>query len=446
MLIKMRRPYKLMIERRASRGEVLKAAFLGLLGTLLDGYDLVIGTTAASLVFTRIFFPPSVDPTLALVFSLFVVTLVTFVFRPVGAFIFGHIGDKLGRKVGLVWDLVLTGLGSLIIGLAPDYASAGYLGLALVILGRILVGIGLGGEMGGALTLAIEQAYAAGSRWRAFWAMVPYSVWGIVVTIASSILALLSAIYPGQSFYTIGWRITFYIGAIASLIGIIARWTLLESFLFEEAKRSVGTSRAPAVEVWRYWKAILGSAFTYALSNSAYYIFSSYAIAYATGIGISRDIILYATSIGGILETIFYIIFAIISDIWGRKKIIVATIISTIPLSFLYPLLILTKEFPMIILAQILLALVPSGIQGGLQALIAEHFPTRYRYSGAGYAMAFGGIFGGGIAPSVIALIIGTAYAERWWGISLILLIYVLLSGLSVTVLLRETIKEKMEH
>lgn len=419
---------------------------LGMLGTFLDGYDLVIGTTAATLVFSKVLFPPVADQTLTTVYSLIITTLVTFLFRPVGAFIFGHVGDRLGRKVGLLWDLVLTGLGSLIIGLAPDYGTAGYLGLAMVLIGRILVGIGLGGEQGGAVALALEQAHAAGSRRRAFWAAVPYMAWALVATAATGVFAVLSAAYPGDAFLSFGWRIAFYIGAAAALVGIVLRWILLESIPFEEARRSLGVARMPAVEVFRFWRPILATAFIYGLGNVAYYIWTSYSITYATGVGFTRDAVLQATAVTGILALVFAVAFTVLADVVGRRPIILAFSALSIPVAVAWPLLLVTQQVPLLLLAQTLLAIVIVGVQAPVQALSAEHFPTRYRYSGTGLGIQIGAAIGAGIATSVIAGLVGKAYAQMWWVIPAVLSTYATLSIASTVLLTRETIREEIVH
>lgn len=430
---------------KVSTSEVTKAGVVGFLGTFLDGYDLIVAATAAPLVFDKVFFPAEVEPTLAFVYSLLVVTLVTFLFRPLGAILFGHLGDRLGRRVGLLWDLVLAGLGTLIIGLAPPYSQAGYLGLAMLIVGRILVGIGLGGEQGGAVTLVLEQAYAAGSRRRAFWAAVPYMAWAFVAIAVSGIFALLLALYPGKSFLDFGWRIAFYIGAAAAVIGIVVRFLLLESVPFEEAKRTVGVSRAPWKEVFRHWKPLMATAFVYALGSNLYYLWTTYSVNYATNVGFDRGAVLATIAVGGVALVFFLSMFTLLADRVGRRPVVLSLSLVSIPVTLVWPLLILSGSLAALAVAQVMLTATLAGIQGPLMALAAEHFPTRYRYTGTGLGVQLGAILDGGIGVSTLVWIVGKAYVEMWWAIPAVMWIYSILSILGILIF-RETARETLRH
>lgn len=428
-----------------SRGEVAKAGALGMLGIALDAYDLVAGVTIGGLVFPRVFFPAAADPVATTVFSLLAVTLITFIFRPLGAMLFGHIGDRLGRKTAMVWNLFLAAVGALAIALAPDYATAGYLGLALVILGRIMHGLAIGGEQGGAVSLVVEQAYARGTRWRHFWASIQWMGFGFATLLASGLLAWLSAVYPGQAFYAFGWRIAFYVGALTAVVGFLVRLILLESLLFQEARRTIGIARAPAIEVFRYWKRILAGVLAYSPGIFAYYLVTSYSVVYATGLGFTRDLVLQSVTLSSIL-TIFAIpLAAALADMVDRKWVITSGAALAALASIGYNPAVLAKNPTLLFAIQTLMSVAVALNGSPQQYRFAQLFPTRYRYSGVGLTIAITTIVTGGIGPPLLAALIGTAYADRWFIIPLLMAMYSIVSIL-VIVFAREPEKEKLEH
>jgi MFS family permease len=212
--------------KKISLSTKVGATALATIGVSLEWFDFFAYGTAAALVFPHYFFPPKYPYFWALVLSL-VTYLVGFVARPVGAIVFGHIGDRYGRKAGLTWDLVLMGLGTLAIGLTPGYQQIGYLGITLVSIFRILQGLGLGGEWGGATTF-IEE-FAADSRWRAFWGSWVQQGVPIGLLMGSGLFTLFSSIYKGEAFITFGWKLVFWIGAIVAIIAVILRAIFLET-------------------------------------------------------------------------------------------------------------------------------------------------------------------------------------------------------------------------
>lgn len=417
------------------------------IGTVIEWYDLFIAGTSASLVFPRILFPQVLDPGIALIYSLLATLLVSYLGRPLGAFIFGHLGDRLGRKSALTWNLVLMGIGTLGIGLIPDYATAGYLGIWLLVLFRFLQAIGVGGEWGGGTTLILEYAYTVNSRWRAFWASWVDQGLNFGLLLSSAVLAILSILYPGQLFLIWGWRIAFFIGAIAVIIGAFIRYAILESLPFIEAKQKVGTSKAPSIVVWRYfWKTILLLAIIHAAASGIGNTYIFYSVAYLVGLGISRDIALFTQIIATAISIITTVFFASLSDRFGRKKVMIFMLLLCIPIGIIYPIMLITKNIIYIIFAQILIwSIVTIGFQAPRGAFTGELFPTRYRYSGSALAFAIGTLLGGSLAPVVEAAIVGTQYIEKWWGISITILIYAIAAILALIVL-SETRERKLEH
>lgn len=421
------------------RGELIKAAALSTIGFTLETYDLLVAATVAGLVFTRVFFPSGGDPALLTLYSFAVTILVPYLFRPLGAIIFGHIGDRLGRKVGMIWDLILTGIGTAIVAFAPDYKTAGYLGLIVLLTGRVLVGIGFGGEWGAVLALMSEQAQAAGSRWRAFWVALPYLGVPFTLILMGSILSLLSAMYPGEMFYIFGWRVAFYIGALAAVVGIVLRWILLESVAFQELRRRGEVAKAPVVEVFKYsWKPVVGVMFIYGLTVVTYYIWTAYAPVYATAIGFARDLVLQSITISGIFTIFIVILFAILSDILGRRNATLITSILAILVGIAYPLMILTKQPLLLMLAQLFIGAASLGNGAIIQAFNAEQFPTRYRYTGSGLGMQLGGA-AGGVITTILPGLVGTAYTANWWVISAVVAGMAVLSAMATMLLMKET-------
>ena len=407
------------------------ATALATIGVSLEWFDFFAYGTAAALVFPHYFFPPRYPYFWALVLSL-VTYLVGFVARPVGAIIFGHIGDRYGRKAGLTWDLVLMGLGTLAIGLTPGYQQIGYLGITLVSIFRIFQGLGVGGEWGGATTFVEE--FAADSRWRAFWGSWVQQGVPIGLLMAAGLFTLFSSIYRGEAFITFGWKPVFWIGAIVAIIAVILRAIFLETPRFLRLVQRGEVSRAPIPETFkRYWKKIILLAFARGSENANFYVYSEYSLLFFTGLGLARTLVTGAVTIAATVEVFAIIAAALLADIIGRKLVLIggnaAVTIYAVP----YVLLaIMFRTSPNFFLIATLLLVVFAIIHGFMYAAEtaywAELFPTKYRYTATGTAYHLTAVVAGGLSPLIITALVGTQYIARWWGQALVIALYGIIS------------------
>ncbi|WP_338599085.1 MFS transporter [Sulfolobus tengchongensis] len=430
--------------KEISTTQVIKVAVGTSLGTTIEWYDFFLYGYAASLIFPKLFFPPFYSPITALLISLSTYA-VGFVARPIGAMIFGHLGDKLGRRTGLLWDLILMGIGTGIIGFLPGYAVLGFGSLAIATISRILQGIGVGGEWGGATTWLTE--YAARSKWRAFWGSWVQQGVPIGLLWASAMLGLFSA-FPSNSplgLFNYGWRLAFWIGAIAAIIGIIIRLALLESPLFESIIERGEVSKIPSIEVWRkYWSRILLLAASWAAQNAGFYLYSVYSVTFLAGLGFSKSLALLSVTLSALIGIFITIIFGILADKIGRRLAMISAFAFGLIFSFPYVLLLFSRTFSMILLAQVLMVLAVLGSYAVIPAFFAENFPTKYRYSGTGLSYHMAAPFAGGLAPIIVADLVGENYTGNWWAFAMIFAIYFAIS-LVALIVLRETKGKEME-
>ncbi|QGA68054.1 MFS transporter [Sulfolobus sp. E11-6] len=430
--------------REISTGQVIKVAVGTSLGTTIEWYDFFLYGYAASLIFPKLFFPPSYSPLTALLVSLSTYA-VGFVARPIGAMIFGHLGDKLGRRTGLLWDLILMGIGTGIIGLLPGYSQIGFLALTIATISRILQGIGVGGEWGGATTWLTE--YAAKSRWRAFWGSWVQQGVPIGLLWASAMLGLF-ALFPSSSplaLLNYGWRIAFWIGAIAAVIGIVIRLALLESPLFERVIEKGEVSKVPSIEVWRkYWSKILLLAASWSAQNAGFYLYSVYSVTFLSGIGFPKTLGLLSVTISALIGIFVTILFGILGDKIGRRLGMMIAFGFGLAFSFPYVLLLFSKSFPLVLLSQVLMVIAVLGSYAIIPAFFAENFPTKYRYSGTGLSYHMAAPFAGGLAPIIVADLVGENYLGNWWAFGAVFAAYFTISLIALAVL-KETKGKEME-
>jgi MFS family permease len=426
--------------------DLVLVAVAAVIGTAIEWYEFFAGAVCAGLVWPHIFLPSTVSPGVAMAFT-FATSLVVGLFgRPVGSFVFGHFGDRLGRKYALVWDLLIVGIGSLGIALTPTFSQIGYAAIALVGIFMFLIGFGLGGEWGGATAWVLENAYVLGSKWRAFWSSWVQQGNPMGLLMASSVLGLLAAIY-GPSFLTMGWRIVFFTGTFIVVVGIIIRYKIVESVLFEDFKYKYGVARRPSLEVWKYywWPIVLGILLLIANAGLGYE-FIAYSVPYMVGLGYPASFGLFTQAIASLTALFFILSFSVLGDKIGRRLVDIILYSISIPLAFVYPLMLITRNLAMAILAQIMFwGFMTMGTYSVYSSLIPEQFPTKYRYSGAGIAYQLGVAIGGSSASILLSTLIGTQYVAHWWILATISAIYCLL-GVITPIFMKETKETKLDQ
>lgn len=391
-------------------------------GSVIEWFDFLVYGTVAALVFSKTYFVTDSE-FVSMMFSMASFAL-TFFFRPVGGVIFAHIGDRIGRKKTLFITLMLMGGGTVLIGLLPDYGTIGIAAPILLILMRILQGIGIGGEWGGALLLAYE--YAPRNR-RGLYGAVPQMGISIGLALASGVVALLTLMPPDQ-FLSWGWRIPFMGSVVLLAIGVWIRSSLDETPEFKRVQQSGAVVKLPIAEVFRkHWRAVLVSIGAKATETGPFYIFGTYVIAYAAGLGVENNIVLTAVTAAAVVATVWMPLFGRISDSIPRALLYRVVAIATIVYAFPYYWILNVGETWAVFLATMIgFGLLWGSVNAILGTLIAENFSPEIRYSGATLGYQVGAAIFGGTAP-LIATALKEATGGAWWPISIYVIVCALL-------------------
>jgi metabolite-proton symporter len=407
--------------RRSDVRQVLGASFIG---TAIEWYDFFIYGTAATLVFGQLFFSPNFSP-LAATLSSVATFAVGFVARPLGGVIFGHFGDKLGRKAMLVLTLNMMGIATFLVGVLPTFESIGLLAPILLVLLRVVQGLGVGGEWGGAALMAVE--YSPEDK-RGYYGSWPQMGVPAGLLLATGIFGLVSLL-PNEQFLAWGWRIPFLLSIVLVGVGLFIRLRLLETPSFSEVKESHTESQMPILEVLRsYPKNVLLAIGARVASDGSFYVASVFILDYATRtLGLERWVILTGIAVACAFELVTIPIFGIISDRTGRRPIFLAGTVLLMVLAYPYFLMIETGSTALIILASILvLSVAHASMYGPMSAYFAELFGTRVRYSGVSLGYQLASIIGGGAGPLISIYLVGAAGGAFWpvvvWMVALCLI------------------------
>jgi MFS family permease len=367
---------------------------------MLEYYDFAIYNTLAALVFNKLFFP-SFEPLTGtiLAFSTFAVGYFS---RPIGGAIFGHLGDRYGRRFVLVTTLMVMGATTALIGALPTYATAGVLSPALLVALRFVQGAALGGEWAGAVLLSVEHGDQRRRGRNASWAQMGPSLGTLLAT---GSIAIVTSQLPEASFLAWGWRLPFFASVVLVAFGLWIRVGVQETPLFRQLEREKSQARAPVGEVLRvHWPKLLIGGGARVGPDVLYSLAAVFSLSYLTAtVGVSRTLALVALSIGGACNAVTIPIFGSLSDRFGRRAVYGAGVLCALALAFVFFPLLDTRS-PVVIAFAIAAALVVHAMMYGPQAaFIAEQFPTRVRYAGSSLAYTLAGIVGGGIAPVVFA-------------------------------------------
>jgi MFS family permease len=391
-----------------------RAVVASTVGTTIEWYDFFLYNTAASLIFPALFFPKQAAFT-GILLS-FGTQFVGFAARPVGAAIFGHYGDRVGRKASLIVTLLLMGIATLLIGVLPTYGSIGYAAPILLTLLRIGQGIGVGGEWGGSVLLSMEWGTA---RRRGFMASWPQLGVPLGLILSTGAFRLMTD-WTGPSFDNWGWRIPFLLSAVLIGVGLYVRLRVLESPEFAAVAEAGTVVRRPLVDVIRTeWRKIIGSAVVRLGEQAPFYLFTSFVLTYGTKqLGLGRDGLLDDIMIAAAVGLVSVPLFGHLSDRLGRRRVYGTGIVLTGLFAFPYFGLLNTKESALILIA-IVVSLIFHDVQYGPQAaLIAEGFGTNLRYSGAGLGYQLASVIAGGPAPLIATRILqqtGSSTGISWY-------------------------------
>lgn len=391
-----------------------RAVLASTVGTTIEWYDFFLYGTAAALVFPKLFFPGGSE--FAGVLEAFGTQFVGFVARPVGAAIFGHLGDRVGRKATLISTLLLMGLSTFAIGLLPTVGTIGFAAPLILVLLRIVQGIGVGGEWGGSVLMAMEWGSARRRGLMASWPQVGVPL-GLVLSTA--VVSVVSAA-TGSGFATWGWRIPFLLSIVLVGISLYVRLKVVESPAFREVKANDAVERAPLLVVLRtQWREMLAAAFVRTSEQAPFYIFITFVLTYGTKhLELPRGQLLLDTLIAAAIGLVTVPLFGYLSDIAGRRLVYGFGAVCTAVFAFPYYGLLDTRSSGLVLLS-IVVSLVFHDMQYGPQAaLISESFGANIRYSGAGLGYQLSSVIAGGPAPLVAASILtgtGSSTGISWY-------------------------------
>ncbi|MBU5213760.1 MFS transporter [Heyndrickxia oleronia] len=412
------------MEKRISK----KILVASLVGSSIEWFDYFLYGTVAALVFNELFFH-SEDPTVGLMLA-YASFALSFFIRPLGGIIFSHIGDRIGRKKTLVLTLSLMGGGTVLMGLLPTYSTIGVTAPILLIILRLIQGLGLGGEWGGALLLAVE--YAPKNK-RGFFGSIPQmgvTIGMLLGTLALSIMTLL----PENSFMTWGWRVPFLLSALLVFFGLWIRKGIDETPSFRKAQEKGEIAKIPFIETIRtHWKEVLIAVGAKVVETAPFYIFGTFIVSYATTqLGYSRTVTLNAVTLATIITTILIPYMGRLSDTFGRKKLYVIGTCLMIIYAFPYFWLIHQHSAVLLIVATVLgLGIIWAPITAVLGTMFSEIFKSNVRYTGITLGYQIGAAVAGGTAPLVATALL-KAYNNSYVPVALYIILASIISLIAI--------------
>jgi metabolite-proton symporter len=398
------------MSEQASPRSIRRVVVASFIGTAIEWYDFFLYGTAAALVFNRLFFP-NFDP-IAGTMAAFATYAVGFFARPLGGVIFGHFGDRIGRKSMLVTTLMMMGFATFFVGLLPTYGQVGVLAPVLLVALRFVQGLGVGGEWGGAVLMVVEHADKKRRGLFASWVQAGVPVGLLLATGIFSVVTWL----PEAAFISWGWRVPFLLGILLTGIGFFIRLRVLESPIFEQAKSMSPAPKIPLLEVLRtHPRNVLLAMGARVAENGFFSIFTVWVLTYATQqLGMERSTVLNGVLLGSAVQLVAIPFFGALSDRLGRRPVYLGGAISLLAMAFPFFWLVDLKN-PVLVWTAIVVGMIGHAAMYGPQAaFFSELFGTRTRYTGASLGYQLAAPFAGGLAPLIASALLGWSHGKPW--------------------------------
>jgi MFS family permease len=419
------------------RRQLVRAVVASTVGTSIEWYDYFLYGTMAALAFPSLFFPKSSALTGTL--NSFGIFFIGFAARPVGAWLFGTYGDRIGRKATLIATLLLMGIATFLIGVIPTTSQIGLSAAVILTLLRTCQGLGVGGEWGGSVLMSMEWGSAKRKGFLASWPQFGVPV-GLLM---STLVVAASSAATGSDFLVWGWRIPFLLSIVLVGVGLYIRLGIMETPIFRAIVAEKRVEARPMTEVLKLnWREIILSALLRLPEQAPFYVFTVFVYTYGvTALKFERQFLVYAVSVAALISFIVIPLFGHLSDRFGRKPIYMIGIGLTAVWGFAYYGLYSTA-IPVVVFVTIMLSLIPHDVQYGPQAaLIAESFTGRLRYSGASLGYQLASVIAGGPAPLIAVYLF--AQTKNPYSISVYILVCCVI-GFAATALLKD--RSKYDH
>jgi MFS family permease len=406
-----------------------RAYAASLSGTALEYYDFAAYSVAAATVFGDLFFPSGDD--LVGTMAAFSTYAVGYLARPLGGFLFGRLGDVLGRKKVLVHTLLLAGTATFLIGLLPTHVAVGGTAAVLLVLLRFAQGVAVGGEWGGAVLLSSEYG---DPRRRGFWASAAQIGPPAGTLIANGVLALLSATLTDEAFTSWGWRVAFLLSAVLVAFGLWLRLRLEETPVFKQIAERGERPTAPVSEVARReWRAVLAGVLARVCPDVLYSLFTVFMLTYITNeLGMSRGEGSAAVMIGSACQLVLIPAFGALSDRMNRRRLYVYGTVAAAVWPFVFFPMIAGGSFLLLVLGTVVALAIHAMLYGPQAALIIEQFSPRLRYTGSSLAYTLAGVIGGAPAPLILTALL--AGFDSWWVVGGYVVLTAALTGIGIAI------------